>query len=178
MGVLAYCAAHLLVCRMAPQRGSYFPLVVGFLAGFPVALVVSLAALDCMDIPRVDREALLALNLFIYSGLAFGYFCFVNLNIASLRIRMLQELLEAGGSLPKDRLLGYYNTDKVVALRIRRLLRGGHLLQDGERVYSGKRHFLLISRVFDILRWIILGSQTPAAGSATPIQQEVSQRTP
>ncbi|MGO9108221.1 MAG: hypothetical protein ACLP9L_03215 [Thermoguttaceae bacterium] len=163
---------------MASRRGNYYPLVVGFLAGFPVALIISLAALGCMDTSRAERAALLALNLFTYSGLAFGYFCFVNLNIASLRIRMLQELLAAGGSLPKDRLLACYNTEKVIALRISRLVRGRHLLQDQDRVYSGKRHFLFVSRVIDILRWIILGSKTPAAGFATPVQEEVFQRTP
>ena len=177
MGASANCLAHLIACRLASRRGRYYPLIVGFLIGLLFVLAVSLAALRSMGAALADCAALLVLNLSTYLGLAFGYFCFVNLNIASLRIRMLQELLQAGGSLPKERLLACYNTDEVIALRINRLLRGRHLLQKQERVYSGRRHFLLVGRIFDVLRWMILGSKTPAAGSA-PVPGEISQRPP
>ena len=147
---------HLGACRCLTRRGAYFKLLAGFIAGLPVVLVISLVALSSWDASFTDRAALLALNLLTYLGLAFGYFSFVNLNIASLRIRMLQELLAAGGSLPGDRLLACYNTDEVILLRIDRLLRGGHLIEAQGRIYSGKRYFLFIGRVFDVLRWIIL----------------------
>jgi hypothetical protein len=167
-GAAAFCAAHLLACRLAPQRGQYFRIVAGFFAGLPVAGIVSFAGLISMEACAADRAALLALNLLTYLGLAFGYFAFVNLNIASLRIRMLQELLEAGRSMPKEQLLARYNTHKVIALRIQRLVQGGHLVQQQGRFYIGKRHFLAVGRIFDAVRRIILGAGTVRRAGREP----------
>ena len=74
-----------------------------------------------------DFLALAGMNLVAYLAFSFGYFNFINLNIASLRIRMLQELAEAGGEMPVEALTGLYNTEEVIALRIDRLASGGHL---------------------------------------------------
>ena len=107
-----------------------------------------------------DGVALTGVNAMAYLALAFGYFNFVNLNIASLRIRMIQELAESGGRLPTAHLIGLYNTETVIALRIDRLTSGGHLVERDGRYYSGKRRFLIVARIFDFLRWAILGQRT------------------
>ena len=108
-----------------------------------------------------DGLVLFSLNAVAYLALAFGYFNFVNLNIASLRIRMIQELAESGGRLPIDRLTGLYNTQNVAALRIDRLTRGGHLVEREGKYYSGKRRFLIVAN----LRFPPLGD----FGNATPL---------
>ncbi len=159
LGLAAYCLSHLAVCRAVRGRGAYLPLVIGCGCGLAVTVAVSVAALWQMRCALSDGLVLFSLNAVAYLALAFGYFNFVNLNIASLRIRMIQELAESGGRLPIDRLTGLYNTQNVAALRIDRLTRGGHLVEREGKYYSGKRRFLIVARIFDFLRWAILGQR-------------------
>ena len=91
---------HLGACRCLTRRGAYFKLLAGFIAGLPVVLVISLVALSSWDASFTDRAALLALNLLTYLGLAFGYFSFVNLNIASLRIRICRNCWQRAEACP------------------------------------------------------------------------------
>ena len=51
------------------------------------------------------------MNLAAYLAFAFGYFNFINLNVASLRIRMLQELMESGGTMPAAAFAACYKTE-------------------------------------------------------------------
>jgi hypothetical protein len=97
------------------------------------------------------------LNLLTYLALAFGYFNFVNLTIASLRIRLLEEILDAGGELSAGRLRAAYNADSVSDLRLARLLRGGHLVERNGRLVIGRRRFMIVARIFDFLHWLIIG---------------------
>jgi len=157
LGLAAYCLAHVVACRSL-QRGPYFPLMLGCGCGLAATIAISLAALLWMHCGAADGLALAGLNLATYLALSFGYFNFVNLNIASLRIRMLQELAESGGRMPAERLAALYNTEAIIALRIDRLTRGGHLVQRQGRYYSGKRRFLIVARIFDLLRCAILGN--------------------
>ena len=94
-----------------------------------------------------------------YLALAFGYFNFVNLTVASLRIRLLEEIREAGGLLPTNTLKTAYNSREVVANRLQRLLQGGHLIEKNGRLHSGRLPFLIVARIFDSLRWFIIGRQ-------------------
>jgi len=164
-GLVAYCLAHVLVSRLARKAG-YFPLMAGFAAGLIAAGTTSVASLAVMKAPVADWCALLAINFLAYAALGFGYFSFVNLNIASLRIRMLQELLESGGQIPRAELLGSYNSDQVIALRITRLIGGGHLVERQGRFYIGKKLFLALARVFELVRWFIMGPSWARAADA------------
>jgi hypothetical protein len=160
-GLISYTLSHLVACRIIRNRGNYFPLVVGCGFGITATAAVSIAALLQMQVGLADGLALTGTNLVAYLAFAFGYFNFVNLNIASLRIRMIQELAESGGELPAKRLAGLYNTETVIAVRIDRLARGGHLVERGGRYYSGKWQFLFVARTFDLLRWAILEQSSP-----------------
>ncbi len=174
LGLGVYCVAHLVACRVVGQvsnlpksrqignlpHGPYFPLVVGCGCGLAATAAISVAALLWVQNGLADGLALGGINLVAYLAFAFGYFNFINLNIASLRIRMLQELADAGGRLPAARLTGLYSTENVSAVRIDRLAGGGHLIERGGRYYSGKWRFLFVARTFDLLRWAILGQKS------------------
>jgi hypothetical protein len=157
LGLATGCVAHLLVSRMVRKRGHYFPLLVGCGCGLIATLVTSVAALVAMDAGALDFLALVSMNVVAYLAFSFGYFNFINLNIASLRIRMLQELAESGGEMPVGALTSLYSTEDVIAVRINRLLSGGHLIERQGRFYSGKRQFLIVGRIFDLLRRAIIG---------------------
>jgi hypothetical protein len=166
LGLAVYCLSHLAASRILGSRGPYFPLLVGCGFGLAATLVISAAGLVLMQAQLLDFLALAGMNVVAYLAFSFGYFNFINLNIASLRIRMLQELAEAGGEMPVEALTGLYNTEEVIALRIDRLARGGHLVERQGRFYSGKRKFLIVGRIFDFLRLVILGRRAPGRGRA------------
>jgi uncharacterized membrane protein YjjP (DUF1212 family) len=159
-GLAAYCVAHLATCRIAGRRGPYRPLVAGFFAGLAATAAASLAALRHMAPSVADLAALAAMDLAAYLALAFGYFNFINMNVASLRIRMLQEMLAAGGRMSKEQLLSRCEARDLAAVRIARLVRGRHLVEEHGRLHSGGAvRFLWVARIFDALRWIILGKR-------------------
>ena len=103
------------------------------------------------------------MNGFASLAFAFGYFNFVNLTVASLRIRILEELLDSGGWLSRDAILDRYGTSSVADLRLERLVGGGHLVERNGRLHTGRLQFLLVARIFDALRWLILGPRYAAA---------------
>ncbi len=157
LGLAVYCVSHVLASRMLRDRGHYYPLLAGCGCGLAATLVFSAAGLWLLRLSAADFLALLAMNVAAYLAFSFGYFNFINLNIASLRIRMLQELAERGGEMPAEDLAGLYNTQQIIALRISRLTEGGHLIEREGRYYSGKQKFLIVGRIFDALRLVILG---------------------
>lgn len=156
-GLAAYCLGQLVVARGMPGRGPYHSLRIGFLCGLVVVGGAAGWAVGRMDVSRWDRGAYLLLDLLTYLALAFGYFNFVNLTVASLRIRLLEELLAAGGRLPIDTIMAAYDSRQVVAIRLERLLQGGHLVEKSGRLHSGRLPFLIVARIFDGLHWFIIG---------------------
>jgi hypothetical protein len=92
-------------------------------------------------------------------GFAFCYFNFVNLTVASLRIRILEELADSGGRMPRASLLDRYGTASVADIRLERLVRGGHLVERNGRLHTGRLQFLVVARIFDVLRRLIFGSK-------------------
>jgi len=156
-GLAADCASQILWARAARRGNPYTSLAAGIVVGFAVAAAVTAIGLRFAKCNGADAAAFAALNLVAYLALAFGYFNFINLAIASLRIRLLCEILEAGGSLPRATLLAGYNTTQVIELRLRRLVGGGHLVDRNGRLVIGKRRFLGIAIVYNILRRIVIG---------------------
>lgn len=158
VGLAVYTLSHLILARLRHWHSPYPPLIMAFVPGLLATGACSAWALKAMQAGPLDVVAFGALNGLTYAALGWGYFHFVNMGIASLRIRMLREMEEAGGSLERSRLLGEYNSDSVAALRIRRLTAGGHFVVIDERYYIGKRRFLIVARLFDGLRRFLFGS--------------------
>ena len=157
VGLAAYCVSQILVARGAAGASPYRSLAIGFGCGLMVVLGVGGWAVGRLEIPTGDRIGYLALDALTYLALAFGYFNFVNLTVASLRIRLLEELREAGGALPPNALLAAYDSRQVVAIRLDRLVRGGHLVENAGRLHVGRLPFLIVARIFDGLHWFIIG---------------------
>ena len=156
-GLAAYCGSQLVVARSAAGRSPYYSLKVGFICGLMVSLGSSVVGAYRMPSTTLDRVGYLMLDLLTYLALAFGYFNFVNLTVASLRIRLLEEIREAGGALPASALQAAYNSHEVVAIRLQRLVQGGHLVEKNGRLHSGRLPFLIVARIFDGLHLLIFG---------------------
>lgn len=159
IGLAVYCLIHLTAAQIWRGPSPYPPLIGAFLPGLLATAIASGVALYAMQAPWLDVVGYGVLNLTCYGALGWGYFHFVNLCIASLRIRVLEEIAEAGGEMEATTLLTLYNTDGMIGTRISRLTSGGHLVLRDERYYSGKSHFLWAARFFDFLRGLILGPQ-------------------
>jgi len=159
LGLAAYCISQILVARMGRGRSPYHSLKLGFICGLLVVMAVSGRGVGRMEIGVQDRIGYLVLNLLTYLALAFGYFNFVNLTVASLRIRLLEEIRESGGALPAESLKAAYNSREVVAIRLQRLIQGGHLVEKDSRLHSGRLPFLIVARIFDGLHWFIFGQR-------------------
>lgn len=157
IGLAVACVTHLFLARVIRGRGPYPPLVLGIGAGAIASAACALRPLVGGPAPIADVVALQVLDGTAYLALAFGYFNFVNLSIASLRIRMLEEIRDAARPMSKTALLARYDTDRVVDVRIERLVRGGHLVDRDGRLVTGRRAFLVVARLFEALRMVILG---------------------
>lgn len=161
LGLAAYCLAQILLARSMPGRSPYQSLKLGFACGLIVVLSASGWGVGRMPLGWQDRAGYVVLDLLTYLALAFGYFNFVNLTVASLRIRMLEELWQAGGALPAETLEAAYSSSAVAAVRLQRLVQGGDLVEKDGRLHRGRLRFLTVARIFDALRWVIIGRRTP-----------------
>ncbi len=156
-GLAGYCLSQIAIAHALPGRSPYVSLTRGFFVGFAAMAATTAAGVVRMQAGIADGTGFGLLNLLTYLALAFGYFNFVNLTIASLRIRLLEEILDAGGGLSAERLGAAYNASSVVGLRLDRLVRGGHLVERDGRLVIGRRRFMVVARIFDFLHWFIIG---------------------
>jgi len=159
IGLATYCISQILIARIAPGRSPYHSLKLGFVCGLLGVTAIAGWGVSRMAVAVQDRIGYLVLDMLTYLALAFGYFNFVNLTVASLRIRLLEEIRAAGGALPAESLKAVYNSREVVAIRLQRLVQGGHLVEKDGRLHSGRLPFLIVARIFDGLHWFIFGPQ-------------------
>jgi len=169
LGLAVYCLTHVVAARIIRGRNPYPALAVGALAGLVATIAITVLACRRDAVSTLDTLALVGVNAIASLAFAFGYFNFVNLTVASLRIRILEELADAGGRLPRADLLGRYGTASVADLRLERLVGGGHLVERNGRLHTGRLQFLLVARIFDGLRWLIFGPAYAAALRRPPL---------
>src|SRR5207245_661371 len=90
---------HLVTALVTNGRSVPVAVGAGIMAGLAGTAILTAVGFSGVEPALADGAALAALNLVTYLALAFGYFNFVNLNMTSLRIRVLLELLEAKAGL-------------------------------------------------------------------------------
>jgi hypothetical protein len=157
IGLAVYCAGHIVAGRLIRGRDPYPALAIGAAMGIVVAAAITIVACIRDGDSAADTLALTAMNTVAAIGFAFGYFNFVNLTIASLRIRILEEIADSGGSLPRAALLERYGACSVAEIRLSRLVVGGHLVERNGRLHTGRLQFLVVARIFDAVRALIFG---------------------
>lgn len=96
-------------------------IVVGLGAGAAVTIVVIIFALFQAPTEIFDGVALTVSVFFIYGGAGLAYFCLINLGETSLRIRMLQLILDSPNGLTVPEILAIYNDETLVAVRLQRM---------------------------------------------------------
>lgn len=168
IGLVVDCLAHIVAARLIRGRNPYPALVVGAAVGLVATLAITLVICARGGGAPADVVALTVLNGVASLGFAFCYFNFVNLTVASLRIRVLEEIAESGGRLPRAALLDRYGTGSVADIRLARLVGGGHLVERNGRLHTGRLQFLIVARIFDAVRGLIFGGEGFAASRRPP----------
>jgi putative flippase GtrA len=155
-GMIGTVMAHIILSWSKKENKHLFYLLVGAFLGFILALLLTLFALKSIA-SEFDSVVYLMMNLVIYTSLAYGYFHFVNINIASLRIRILHELHNSSDGLLEKDITSYYNVNQIIDNRVKRLVETGQLVKKNDRYFLGpKRFFLFIFWVFEIMKYILL----------------------
>jgi hypothetical protein len=156
-GLASFVLLHWLLAWWTGGARAYGCVLRAFVAAFVVTLAASLTALAYMDVDWSDGLAYLLLGLVTFLALGFGYVNFVGLSIASLRIRVLQELLASPQGLTREELLERYNPRVLIGNRIARLTTGGQLVLQGGKYVGGRSGVLWIARIIRMTRFIVLG---------------------
>lgn len=135
--------------------------VAGFFTGVIAASLMTQAGLDAMPVRfPLDPLGYWTTNIIAYLALAFCYWAFLNLNITSLRIRILRELLAAPNhALPLDALASAYRPDEMLERRLKRLINVGQAREQDGRYVLAARQFLLLARCVESFRALILPKQ-------------------
>ena len=155
-GLTANVGAHILIARLTGGRRVSLGIILGMAVGAVAAIALSAFALSSMKKPATEGVVFLTYNLVIYLALAYGYWNFINLNITSLRIRLIQELLLSEHGLARAEILKQYNADEMIDRRLARLTRQKHLVERDGRFYYRRSVLLLIAGILDMLKWLIL----------------------
>jgi hypothetical protein len=151
VGLAASVVGQVVVHLLLPRK----PIVVSYAAGFLCGGIVSLLTLSA------SREAAgwadVVVCLLTFGGLNYCYSNFVNLNFTSLRIRLLKELLAAGGRECMPEIARQYGSDAILQRRLARLVEWGQLRESGGRFAAIEGSFLRLAQVFTVLKKVVLG---------------------
>ena len=123
----------------------------GLAVGF-VAIVT--AALESLRYADIDPAESLICQIGTYLALSFCFWAFINLNITSLRIRVMRDLLQSGGSAALQDVRAAYSDVERLQRRLMRLRNAGQIeLVDGNwRLRSSL--VLSVARCIDVVRAI------------------------
>lgn len=169
-GLVADCVTHLAYCWWSKGQRRTLSLALALAVGLALTLTITAIALSGMNVELTDALAMLLLNAVSYFALGYGYYNFVNLNFTSLRIRLLQEVLLAQDGLSLDDVQRRYGTAEMVERRLERLQSSGQLVERDGRFHLGKRTLLVVARLNDIVRFLVLGTTVaPAQARSTPL---------
>lgn len=156
-GLAVNVAGHWVFSRFGRRERIWHNMFLGFVAGF-IALAAALAVFFSDISSRRDFLAYVFLDTVAYAGFSYCYFHFVNINIASIRLRVLRDLMVAPDGLTESEVLNAYGARKIIAYRLERLTRSGNLIERGGRYFLGpRRHFLHLFCIFEYLKRALVG---------------------
>jgi hypothetical protein len=157
LGLAIDCACHVLVARWTSGRRLALAVVLGIGAGAIVTVACTLIALGRPGGHVLEATIWVAFNLLIYVALAYGYFNFFNLNVASLRLRILAELLERHQGLTEAELTAEYNASELLDKRLARLVRLEQLVERDGRLHYHGCTLLWVANVLDQVKRFLVG---------------------
>ena len=134
-------------------------IIIGLVSGMALTLVVVALGLTQPPGAMAGFVDTWALGATTYLALAFGFWAFLNLNITSLRIRILRELFRAGGSIALSDMPVLYTGAERLRRRLERLEKGGQIVRKAGRWRLRSWQVLAIARCVEAWRSLILASR-------------------
>jgi hypothetical protein len=157
VGLTVDLVAHVLACGLMRGRRPGTCLLVGFVLGLTATVVLSLGVLAGLNRDGGDSAALLLFNAAIFLALAYGYFHFVNLNVSSIRLGILRDLLGAEQGRTEEEILRPFDATKLVEGRLARLVQYQAIVEREGRYFSRPSVLLFIARGIALLKRVVLG---------------------
>jgi len=158
LGLATDVAMQVILARLPLTVGHLRRQFISFGAGLVVVLAVLWLLLRSLPLGPLDRVGYSVLHLGSY---AFGGFCFfnvINLNISSLRIRMLKAYLQQHPRpLADEVLMATCSAAGMLDSRLQRLLDGGQITRSGDRFHPRPGFVTFIGGLFAHLRRLLLG---------------------
>lgn len=138
-------------------------IVGGFVAGgVSVAAIVVAALLITQATSWPDSLAIVAAVFIVYGAGSFVLFAIINLGETSLRIRILQLLVEVPDGLTLAQVLNRYNDAKLREVRVERLLNNRQVSVIDGRLYSRRTPLFFAYVGIELLRHLVYGPRSGA----------------
>ena len=162
-GLTVHVAAHVVLSRLGLHGRPAAGIVLALAGALPVTVGLTVGSLRELGAAPADFAALLAMNLTTAAAFGYGYANFVNMNLASVRVRILKELL-AAGRLSREELLAAYDEEEIITERIARLRRGRQIVERSGRFRIGIPVLLWIAEAIQVLKHLLLGRGSRIGG--------------
>ena len=158
LGLAIDVLSQLVLSRITRPAGHVRKQFLSFGVGLAVAAGSLLAALPGRRLGPADLAGYLLLGILTYAFLGFCFFNVINLNVSSMRIRMVMEIRrQHPHPVPVAALRARYGMAEVLDARLRRLESGRQITRRGDRYYLRGGAVLRIAHFFSGLRSFLLG---------------------
>jgi hypothetical protein len=160
LGLAVDVAAQALLCRMRLSIGHVRRQFVSFGLGLAAAGLALCCLLRAAELGFADIAGYGALAILTYGLLGFCFFNVINLNVSSLRIRMIREIhRHRPQAVPTEKLVALYGVSEMLDSRLARLEVGRQLHLSSGRYYVRRGTVLLIAHLFSALRALLFGGR-------------------
>ena len=157
LGLFANIATQIVLGRLPLPIGHVRRQFLSFGVGFAAATSWLVRWLPTRTMDWWDTAGFVALHLWCYAMLGFIFFNIINLNLSSLRVRMLKEYLRVDPQpLPDHVLREKYHTRGMLDARLERLLAGGQIVLRDGRYHVRRKAVFYIGRFFAFLQGFLL----------------------
>ena len=147
--------------RWNPRLMLLKSIFVGFFCGLLTVVGVDWFCIwSHAEYPAMAFSAISIVNILIYGALGYNYFHFINMGETARRIRLIRELHESPEGLTSSEILDRYNAAEIIAVRMRRLMHNGQVLEKDGRYFIGNPTMLKISQVIVFFKWLLLGKRS------------------
>ena len=158
LGLAVDILAQLAQSRLPHPSGHVRKQFISFGIGGAATAGVLLSALLCQPLGPLDLAGTFILGMSTYAFLGFCFFNVINLNVSSLRIRMIMEIRrQHPNGVPVSALRARYGMAEVLDSRLLRLESGRQIERRGDRFYLRRGAVLHIAHFFSGLRALLFG---------------------
>jgi hypothetical protein len=153
-------ATNFLLLSWQPHRSIFKSVLLSTLIG-----VVGFAALAWLahdgrtGPPSREWIARMGCGFLTYACWSYVFFHFVHIPVASVRIRILQDLIDHDG-LTQEAILRGYNGAAILRTRLERLTRNGQIVRRGKVYVTGRPRLLHVARLFAFVKRLVTGGST------------------